>query len=113
MNQCLLDNKEILSNIRIELSPSNSISSINYFIYNKNIFVGSFSISTVVKGSLLELYIEKEYRRQGIGSLVISQFKITTVQCTTWNDEGIPFYKSNGFEVAKADVYLIDFKRNI
>lgn len=102
----------MLSKFKIIHNPNSVYDSISYFIYDESVFAGSFVISTLDNSTLLELFIEEDYRRCGIGSFILNHYQIKHVQCTTWNEEGINFYKANGFEIDKSTLYLIDFKRN-
>lgn len=101
----------MLSKFKINYNPDSKRDQISYFVYEKNILAGSFTISALDNSSLLELYIEEKYRRCGIGSFILNHYQIKHVQCTTWNEEGVSFYKANGFKIDKSNMYLIDFKR--
>lgn len=102
----------MLSNLKIVNNPDSVRDSNSYFIYDKNTLAGYFTISALDTSHLLELNIEQEYKRRGIGSFILNHYKIKNVQCTTWNEEGINFYKANGFKIVKSNIYLIDFKRS-
>lgn len=97
----------------IELTPDSTTNSsfISYSVYYRKTFVGSVSVSVLDTLYLKDLFIDKAYRRKGIGRYLINLLKINKLQCTTWNLNGIFFYESLGFKESHRDIYLVTFKR--
>lgn len=98
--------------IQLKIEGSDS-SNISYSIYYLNEFAGSISLMVSDTFYLSDIYIEREFRRKGIGKYIIDYLKINKLHCTTWNEIGISFYESLGFKKNRStsDIYLITFDK--
>ena len=99
------------NNIQLRPSDYTSTVSICYSVYADNTYIASVSVSVNDTSHLKEIFIEKAYRRKGIGTYLLNLLKITSLNCTSWNERGIAFYNAIGFTEAKRDIYLITFKK--
>ena len=103
-----------MNEITIKLDSSN-VSNISYSIYYLDLIAGSFSVMVSDMNHLSDIFIERKFRRRGIGKYILDLFKINKLHCTTWNESGISFYESLGFKKNRStsDIYLITFDKEI
>ena len=99
----------------IYLYQSDDIFTLNHFygLFFCDTLVGFCIIPTYEESCLVRIYVEPEYRNQGIGTYAIEKLKITKLHCLTDNVEALKLYQFLGFKTSFKYTYSVCMERTL